>query len=141
MVMVKVAPAAIDGVVIVTCPDLPLAVAVVVPDPVTGVNTSPVPDVVATKLPLVAVMFPSVAVSVVVVVNDPGVVIAEGRETVATPAVVITVIWLVVPNTLRTSPLDVDISIHVDDNTALAVDWESKYHSELPLYNHHVPIT
>jgi hypothetical protein len=57
------------------------------------------PAVLITRFPLVAVMFPDVAVipvppvkvvpdaRVVVVVSDPGVVIAEGRETTTAPVV------------------------------------------------------
>lgn len=140
----NVAPAAIDGVVIVTCPERPLSVAVVVPEAVPELSTMPFPAAEETKFPAVTVMFPEVAVMdvpaltapavadtfpvvaitpvppvtvplaetfpaeaamfpvvavmpvppvrVVVVVNEPGVVIAEGRLTVATFATVLTVI-------------------------------------------------
>ena len=70
---------------------------------------------VATILPVVAVIpVPAVivvpadrvvpAASVVVVVNDPGAVIAEGRESVTTPEVVDAVISLAVPSTAKTVP-------------------------------------
>ena len=74
------------------------------------------PAVPRTRLPLLAVMFPKVAVipvpavtvvvaaKEVVVVKEPGAAIAEGREIVATPAAVVTVTWFVVPRTETIAP-------------------------------------
>jgi hypothetical protein len=78
---------------------------------------------VATKFPAVAVTSPAVAVTppvvaitpvpdvtvvpaakLVVVVKEPGVVIAEGRDTVATPATVLTLTWPAVPLIAIISP-------------------------------------
>jgi hypothetical protein len=67
----KVAPAAILGVVIVTWPERPLRVAVVVPEAVPELRTIPLPAAVETKFPAVAVILPRVAVNVVVAVNEP----------------------------------------------------------------------
>jgi len=71
IVIENVAPAAMEGVVIVTCPTRPFRVAVVVPDTVVDVNWNPLPAVEETKFPFVAVMFPSVAVRLVEAVRDP----------------------------------------------------------------------
>jgi hypothetical protein len=62
----------------VTCPDLPFNVAVVVPEAVPEFRTIPLPAADDTKFPAVAVIFPEVAVSVVVAVTDPGATNAEG---------------------------------------------------------------
>ena len=73
----------------VTEPNELAPAAVVVP---TLVLTILLPAVPNTKFPFVAVMLPSVAVSDVVVVKEPGVVTAAGRESVATFATVVAVI-------------------------------------------------
>lgn len=100
----------------VTAPGLPDIAAVVPTDALVPVAIESLfPAVPRTRLPLVAVIFPNVAVSEVpavievpadmlvpaarvvpearveVVAKDPGVVIAAGREIVATPATVVTV--------------------------------------------------
>jgi hypothetical protein len=72
----------------------------------------------ATIFPVVAVI-PVPAVTVVppakdvVVVNEPGAVIAEGRLTVAVFPTVLTVIWLAVPNTDAIAPEEPPRSTHV----------------------------
>jgi hypothetical protein len=89
-----------------------LPVVAVIPVPAVTVVPAETDPAVAAIFPNVAVMlpvettaFPVVtvkpvpAVRVVVVVKEPGVVIAEGKDTVATPATVVTVIWLAVPST------------------------------------------
>jgi hypothetical protein len=84
----------------VTVPKL-LAPAVVVE--ATLVEIILLPAVPRTRLPLVAVIAPRVAVMVVpevsevVVVSDPGAVIATGRLNVVVPAVSALLIWLAVP--------------------------------------------
>lgn len=111
-VNVRSAPAAIETLVNVARPDLPLTTTgeAAAPESDGDVNNRPVPDVDATKFPFVAVILPSVAVMVVpaandvVVVNDPGAVMADGSDTVAVPATVLTVIWFAVPETATTSP-------------------------------------
>ena len=59
---------------------------------------------------------------VVVVVNDPGVVIAEGRETVAVVPTVVTVIWLAVPKTTSTVPIELPSCTQVALLTPPAVE-------------------
>lgn len=100
-----------------------LPVVAVMPVPAVTVVPADTEPAVAAIFPRVAVIFPAettaspvVTVSpvpavnvvpdakVVVVVNDPGAVIADGNETVAVPAAVTTVIWFVVPFTATTSP-------------------------------------
>lgn len=100
-----------------------LPVVEVIPVPAVTVVPAVTEPAVAAMFPSVAVMlpadttaFPVVTVSpvpavivvvdakVVVVVSEPGVIIAEGNDTVATPATVLTEIWLVVPCTATTSP-------------------------------------
>lgn len=103
-------------------------------------------DVPALTAPAVATIFPVVevipvpAVTVVVaardvvVVNEPGVVIADGRETVATPEEVVTVTWLAVPTTLSTGPSESESCSHVADVTPAELDiW---FNSQLPLPGH-----
>lgn len=106
MVRVRSAAAAIDTEVKVARPDLPLTTAgsVAATLALGEFKRIPVPKVDATKLPLVAVMLPKVAVRVVVVVSDPGAMIAEGREIVAVEPTVVTVLWLAVPRTVVTVP-------------------------------------
>jgi hypothetical protein len=112
-VIVKVnwAPATIEGVVIVICPDLPFNVAEVVPEAVPEFNTIPSPAAELTKLPLVAVMLPVVAVipvppvNVVVEAIEPGAMKVVGIESVTAPAVVEAVISLAVPVTETISPV------------------------------------
>lgn len=58
------------------------------------------PAVPKTTLPLVAVIAPNVAVTVVVAVIDPGAVIAEGNESVIVEPAPAEVIWLAVPKIL-----------------------------------------
>lgn len=100
---------------------LPVVAVTPVP-PVTVVNADTEPadeDMfprVATILPAEAVTPPVVAIKpvpavtvvpparVVVVLKEPGATIAAGKETVAMPPEVLTVIWLVVPTTLCTGP-------------------------------------
>jgi hypothetical protein len=75
-----VAPAAIDTSVKVALTTRPLAVIGEFPViPIAGEVLSPVPEAVATKFPLVAVIAPLVAVTVVVAVIDPGATRVEGR--------------------------------------------------------------
>lgn len=95
---------------------LPVVATTPVP-PVTVVEAETAPAE-ATILPEVAVMpVPAVMVVVaaklVVVVNEPGVMIADGKETVATPAVVDTVTWLAVPLMARIAPALVANSIQL----------------------------
>jgi hypothetical protein len=71
-----------EGVVIVIWPERPFKVAVVVPDAVPELRTSPLPAADDTKFPAVAVIFPRVAVNVVVAAIDPGAINAEGTLTV-----------------------------------------------------------
>lgn len=80
------------------------AVAVIAPEVAVNVVADVIEPTVVVILPAEATMFPVVAVipvpavkvvpeaRVVVVVNDPGVVIAEGRDIVAVPALLVTVI-------------------------------------------------
>lgn len=129
IVIAKVAPAAILGVVIVICPTRPFSVAVVVPEVVAELSKIPLPAVDETKFPAVAVILPEVAVMLVpaftapavavtfpvvavtpvppvtvvvaerevVVVNEPGAVIAAGRDSVTVEPEAAVVIWLAVP--------------------------------------------
>ena len=60
------------------------------------------PAVPKLKFPFVAVIFPNVAVNVVVAVTEPGAVTALGRETIAAPVVGDTVTWFDVPETEST---------------------------------------
>ena len=78
----------------VTVPNEFAPAAVVVPTLVLNILFPAVPR---TKLPLVAVIAPSVAVREVVVVKDPGAVIADGREKVREFVPPVVVIWAAVP--------------------------------------------
>jgi hypothetical protein len=74
-------------------------------------------EVPALTAPAVALIFPVVAVTpvppvtvvvadrLVVVVKDPGAVIAEGKDTVAVDPDVVTVTWFVVPFTASIDPV------------------------------------
>lgn len=75
--------------------------------PATLVPTTfgPLAAVEATKSPLVAVILPEVAVTVVVAVTDPGAVIAEGRDSVRVDPEAAVVIWFAVPATVITPAL------------------------------------
>jgi hypothetical protein len=76
-----------------------LAPAVVVE--ATEVERTLLPAVPKTKLPLVAVIAPDVAVSVVVAVIEPGAVNDEGIDKVRVEAAPVEVIWLFVPKMLK----------------------------------------
>ena len=106
IVNASVAPAAIEIPVKVQAPDLPLHVTEpdAAPDPVAGDKTIPLPAALDTKFPFVAVMFPKVAVTVVVAVNDPGAVNVDGIDSVTIPEDDEAVISLAVPNTETTLP-------------------------------------
>ena len=81
----------------VTWPDLPFSVAVVVPEAVPEFRTRPAPAADATKFPVVAVMLPVVAVKpvaeVVVPANDG----EDGTEKVIVLPDPVVVIWFAVP--------------------------------------------
>lgn len=89
IVKVKVAPAAIDGEVIVICPDLPFKVAVVVPEVVPEFRTNPFPAAEQTKLPAVAVILPVVAVTVVLAEREPAVALIFPAVATMSPAVAV----------------------------------------------------
>lgn len=92
MVIAKVAPAAIDGVVIVTCPDLPFRVAVDVPDVAAEFSKIPFPAADETKFPFVAVISPAVAVIDVPAFTAPAVaVILPVVAVIPVPAVTVVV--------------------------------------------------
>jgi hypothetical protein len=100
------------------------------------------PIVAKLKLPFVAVIFPRVAVMLVpdvkdvVVVNDPGAVIAAGKDNVTAPAVVEEVIWLAVPVTESTSPPALTPSTHVADSVPPTLDNVIRNHTPLAGHNH-----
>lgn len=193
IVKVRSAPAAIETVVKVTDPTRPLQFTVpeAAPDPVTTGKLSPFPAVEETRFPLVAVMFPRVAVTVVpadtdprvaemfpadavmfprvatmfpedavtppvvavtpvpattvvpadklvVVVNEPGVVIATGRDTIADPVVGDTVTWFAVPVTELTTPVPPKFA-QLAVLTLGEITVDSRVHREFPTYSQKLP--
>jgi hypothetical protein len=86
----NVAPAFIVGVVIVTWPDLPFKVAVVVPEAVPEFKTIPAPAADAVKLPVVAVN----PVAAVTVPGNDG---EDGIDSVTVDPDAAVVIWFAVP--------------------------------------------
>jgi hypothetical protein len=124
-----------------------------------GVSKRPVPAVEATRFPFVAVMLPSVAVMevpavivvpeeravpaaiVVVEAIEPGAMNVAGMESVATPAAVVTVIWLVVPRIEMIFPAEEVSSTQFADVTPVdpAVLNDIRYHKLLPTNNHSLP--
>lgn len=137
-VKVRSAAAAIDTDVKVARPDLPFTTTgeAAVPEAEAEVKRIPVPEVDPTKLPLVAVILPRVAVivvpalsavpaaNVVVVANDPGAMIVVGNETVAVVPTVVTVIWLAVPRTELIVPEDPPSICQLAERVPPALDKE-----------------
>jgi hypothetical protein len=98
-VNVTEAPAATDGLVKLHEPTRPLHTTgpLAAPDAVVTTAENPLPAALETKLPLVAVISPRVAVNVVVAVTEPGAVRAAGSDHVIVLPEPVVVIWFAVP--------------------------------------------
>ena len=127
--------------VTVTVPGVPVIDAVVPVDASAPVAMSILlPGVLKTRLPLVAVILPAVEVipvpavivdpadivvpdvNVVVVVNEPGAVMAAGRDSVVVPADVEAVIWAAVPLMAKIVPEEEESCTQVAERIPPAVE-------------------